>query len=133
MQLGSVFRVLEPVIENINEKVKAQPSIGSRFGLRSQFRVHRVRLHISLHSLWYRAFYFQDFSLPLESHDVLFLKTRIAIMCSKGFEIMDPVGSVTSSHGGWMPLLTPTQFQECCYPVQERSAIGETFKEMGVV
>lgn len=45
-QLDSVFRVLEPVIGKINEKTKAQPSIGSRFGLRSQrsewFRVYRV-------------------------------------------------------------------------------------------
>ena len=46
LQLDSVFRVLEPVIGKINEKTKAQPSIGSRFGLRSQrsewFRVYRV-------------------------------------------------------------------------------------------
>ena len=45
LQLDSVFRVLEPVIGKI-EKTKVQPSIGSRFGLRSQrsewFRVYRV-------------------------------------------------------------------------------------------
>ena len=50
-QLDSVFRVLEPVIGKINERTKAQPTIGSRFGLRSQrsewFRVYRVgfKLH----------------------------------------------------------------------------------------
>jgi hypothetical protein len=46
LQLDSVFRVLEPVIGKINERTKAQPTIGSRFGLRSQrsewFRVYRV-------------------------------------------------------------------------------------------
>jgi hypothetical protein len=52
IQLDSVFRVLEPVIGKINEKTKAQPSIGSRFGLRSQrsewFRVYRVGFTFSL-------------------------------------------------------------------------------------
>ena len=46
LQLDSVFRALKPVIGKINERTKTQPSIGSRFGLRSQwsewFRVYRV-------------------------------------------------------------------------------------------
>jgi len=108
MQLDSVFQVLEPVIENIIEGWAFTFSFESRFGLRCRFRVHRVRLHISFHSLWHRTFYFQVFSLPLESHDVLFLETGIAIMFNKGFEIMHPAESVASSHGWWMPLLTPT-------------------------
>jgi hypothetical protein len=31
----------------------------------------------------------QDFFLPSESYDLIFLKARIAILCTKGFEIMD--------------------------------------------
>ena len=51
-QFDSVFRVLEPVIGKINE-TKAQPPIGSRFGLLSQrsewFRVYRVGFTSSHH------------------------------------------------------------------------------------
>ncbi|KAF9785479.1 CNH domain-containing protein [Thelephora terrestris] len=71
----SVFRVLEPVITKIYPKSKPQPSIGSRFGLRSQ------------RSEWFRVY--PDFFLPSDSYDLLFLKARIVILCSKGFEIMD--------------------------------------------
>lgn len=31
----------------------------------------------------------QDFFLPSESFDLVFLKAKIAILCTKGFEIMD--------------------------------------------
>ena len=31
----------------------------------------------------------QDFFLPSESYDLIFLKAKIAILCTKGFEIMD--------------------------------------------
>jgi hypothetical protein len=34
-------------------------------------------------------FVLQDFFLPSDSYDLLFLKARIVILCSKGFEIMD--------------------------------------------
>jgi len=73
--LDSVFRVLEPVIGKINERAKAPASIGSRFGLRSQ------------RSEWFRVY--RDFFLPSESFDLLFLKAKIVILCTKGFEIMD--------------------------------------------
>ena len=32
---------------------------------------------------------FQDFFLPSESFDLIFLKAKIVILCTKGFEIMD--------------------------------------------
>ncbi|KAH8116354.1 Dbl domain-containing protein [Phellopilus nigrolimitatus] len=72
--LDSVFRVLEPVIGKINEKAKAPGGL-SRFGFGSQ------------RSEWFRIF--RDFFLPSESFDLIFLKAKIAILCSKGFEIMD--------------------------------------------
>jgi len=54
-------------------------------------------------------------------------------MCSKGFEVVDPVESVGSPRGGRISLLTPMQFQECYYPVQGRPTIGAAYKEIGIV
>ncbi|EJD48095.1 Dbl-like domain-containing protein [Auricularia subglabra TFB-10046 SS5] len=73
--LDSVFRVLEPVTGKIAEKQK-NPGAFGRFG----FGQHR--------SEWFRI-YRQDFFLPSEAYDLIFLKARIAILCQKGFEIMD--------------------------------------------
>ncbi|KAJ3569204.1 hypothetical protein NP233_g5203 [Leucocoprinus birnbaumii] len=71
----SIFRVLEPVGDKINERVKAPVGLGSRLGFRST------------KSEWFRVY--RDFFLPSESYDLIFLKARIAILCAKGFEIMD--------------------------------------------
>ncbi|KAJ3520044.1 hypothetical protein NM688_g9215 [Phlebia brevispora] len=73
--LDSVFRVLEPVVGKINERAKAPQTLGSRLGLRAQ------------RSEWFRVY--RDFFLPSESYDLIFLKARIVILCTKGFEIMD--------------------------------------------
>ncbi|EAU90429.2 signal transducer [Coprinopsis cinerea okayama7 len=84
--LDSIFRVLEPVGDKINEKVKAPVGLGSRLGFRST------------KSEWFRIY--RDFFLPSESFDLIFLKARIAILCAKGFEIMDlnNFNSVTIPH-----------------------------------
>ncbi|KZT25369.1 Dbl-like domain-containing protein [Neolentinus lepideus HHB14362 ss-1] len=74
-RLDNVFRVLEPVVDNINERNRAPASLGSRFGFRSQ------------RSEWFRVY--RDFFLPSETFDLIFLKAKIAILCTKGFEIMD--------------------------------------------
>ncbi|KAG6829149.1 hypothetical protein H0H92_005554 [Tricholoma furcatifolium] len=73
--LESIFRVLEPVGDKINEKVKAPVGFGSRLGFRST------------KSEWFRVY--RDFFLPTESFDLIFLKARIVVLCAKGFEIMD--------------------------------------------
>ncbi|KAJ6458147.1 Dbl-like domain-containing protein [Mycena vitilis] len=73
--IDSIFHVVEPIIDKINERVKAPAGLGSRFGFRQP------------KSEWFRSY--RDFFLPSESFDVMFLKARIAILCSKGFEIMD--------------------------------------------
>ncbi|KAI0358188.1 Dbl-like domain-containing protein [Trametes cingulata] len=73
--LDSVFRVLEPVVGKINERSKAPQTFGSRLGLRSQ------------RSEWFRVY--RDFFLPSEAFDLIFLKAKIVILCTKGFEIMD--------------------------------------------
>ncbi|ESK83843.1 signal transducer [Moniliophthora roreri MCA 2997] len=72
--LDSIFRVLEPVGDKINERAKAPTGLGSRF-----FRPNK--------SEWFRIY--RDFFLPSESFDLIFLKARIVILCIKGFEIMD--------------------------------------------
>ncbi|KAF9269288.1 Dbl homology domain-containing protein [Marasmius fiardii PR-910] len=72
--LDSIFRVLEPVGEKINERARAPTGLGSRF-----FRPNR--------SEWFRIY--RDFFLPSESFDLIFLKAKIVILCTKGFEIMD--------------------------------------------
>ena len=81
LQLDSVFRVLEPVIEKINERTEVRPTIGSRFGLRSQqsewFRVYRVGF-TSPASLLSEALITL---VPGLSHDLGF--TRLAIPESK--------------------------------------------------
>ncbi|KAJ3915019.1 CNH domain-containing protein [Lentinula edodes] len=74
--LDSIFHVVEPVVERINERSKApQGLMGSRFGFRQA------------KSDWFRAY--REFFLPSESYDLIFLKVKIAILCAKGFEIMD--------------------------------------------
>ncbi|TCD61525.1 hypothetical protein EIP91_008286 [Steccherinum ochraceum] len=73
--MDSVFRVLEPVLGKINERSKAPPTFGSRLGFRPQ------------RSDWFRVY--RDFFLPSESYDLIFLKAKIVILCTKGFEIMD--------------------------------------------
>lgn len=73
--LDSVFRVLEPVVEKINERTKTPASFTSRFGIRPA------------RSEWFRLY--REFFLPSESFDLVFLKAKIAILCTKGFEIMD--------------------------------------------
>ncbi|KIK53944.1 hypothetical protein GYMLUDRAFT_49117 [Collybiopsis luxurians FD-317 M1] len=74
--LDSIFHVVEPVLERINERSRApQGLMGSRFGFRQA------------KSDWFRAY--REFFLPSESYDLIFLKVKIAILCAKGFEIMD--------------------------------------------
>ncbi|KAJ6568343.1 CNH domain-containing protein [Mycena vulgaris] len=50
-------------------------------GLDSIFRV------LEPYGEWFRIY--RDFFLPSESFDIYFLETKIAILCTKGFEIMD--------------------------------------------
>ncbi len=99
--MDSVFRVLEPVVGKINERAKAPVSLSSRLGLRQPrsewFRVYRVRtLHLPLTRIPEINVILQDFFLPSESYDLVFLKARIAILCTKGFEIMDLSELVTT-------------------------------------
>ncbi|KAL0567587.1 Rho guanine nucleotide exchange factor [Marasmius crinis-equi] len=72
--LDSIFRALEPVGDKINERARQPTGLGSRI-----FRQNK--------SEWFRIY--RDFFLPSESFDLIFLKAKIVILCSKGFEVMD--------------------------------------------
>lgn len=72
-QTGSHFHALEPIVDKINERAR-EPT--GRFGL---FRSHK--------SEWFKPY--KEFTLPHESFDLIFLKAKIAVLCTKGFEIMD--------------------------------------------
>ena len=67
--------------------------------------------------------------MPSDSYDVLFLKARIVIMCSKGFEVMDLSGWAANSCGIVIRLLTLAQLQECYYPSEGRPPTREVCKE----
>lgn len=62
------------MIEKINEKTKTTPAI-SRFGFRST------------KSDWFREY--REFFIPSEAHDLVFLRAKLAVLHTKGFEIMD--------------------------------------------
>ena len=68
----SVFHAVEPVIDKINERPK--PS-GSLLPSLKKYKTEWFRL--------YKEFTFSD------AHDVIFLKTRIAVLCAKGFSVVD--------------------------------------------
>lgn len=79
-------------MEKINERSKTPASFTSRFGIRPArsewFRLYRVLAHLSA-LVGYTDLFFQEFFLPFESFNLVFLKAKIAILCTKGFEIMD--------------------------------------------
>jgi hypothetical protein len=76
-QYESVFRVLEPVLGRATEDTRQRRPFGSFLGQRSE---------------WFR--HYKDFFIPTEALSVHFLKHKLAIVCAKGFEIMDLTESV---------------------------------------
>ncbi|TFK71429.1 hypothetical protein BDN72DRAFT_837648 [Pluteus cervinus] len=71
----SHFYLMEPVIDKINEGVKPTSGIGIRIGIQRN------------KTDWFRNYKY--FYIPSEAYDVVVLKARLAILCAKGFEIMD--------------------------------------------
>jgi len=91
--------------EKINERVKTPGGLGSRLGFRSA------------KSEWFRIY--RDFFLPSESFDLIFLKAKIAILCTKGFEIMDlhDFKSATIPHSEDPKLAAIAKRGESCRPI----------------
>jgi hypothetical protein len=65
-----VLHIVEPVIDKIHETPKASSN---------RFIPRKPKAE------WFR--HFKEFSLP-DAHDLIFLRERIAVLCSKGFMIM---------------------------------------------
>ena len=68
----SVLHAVEPIIDKINERPKPSG------GLLPSLKRNKTE--------WFRLY--KDFTFP-DAHDVIFLQTRIAVLCAKGFNIMD--------------------------------------------
>ena len=68
----SVLHAVEPVIDKINERPK--PTGGLLLSLKRN------------KTEWFRPF--KEFTF-LDAHDVIFLKNRIAVLGTKGFNIMN--------------------------------------------
>ena len=66
----SVLHAVEPLIDKINNE-RPKPSSGL-------FKRNKTD--------WFRLY--KEFTIP-DAHDVIFLKTRIAVLGIKGFNIMD--------------------------------------------
>jgi hypothetical protein len=69
----SVLHAVEPIIDKINERPR--PSGGLLLSLKRNNK-----------SEWFRLY--KEFTFP-DAHDVIFLKTGIAVLCTKGFNIMN--------------------------------------------
>ena len=73
--MDSVFKVLEPIMMKGDaaerERQQRRP-FGNILGQRAE---------------WFRLY--KDFFIPTEAISVHFLKHKLAVVCSKGFEIMD--------------------------------------------
>ena len=66
-----MLHAVEPVTDKIQERPRAPNSILSSLKRKTE---------------WFRTY--KEFILP-DAYDLIFLKARVAILCSKGFVIMD--------------------------------------------
>ncbi|KAJ6488831.1 CNH domain-containing protein, partial [Mycena sanguinolenta] len=72
---GSVFHVLEPNKKKINATTTAPGGPGNLF------RFHEPKAE------WFRSY--GEFCMPYDAFDAIFLETKIAISCTKGFQLVD--------------------------------------------
>ncbi len=71
--MDSLFRVLEPILgRNVEDAARQRRPFGNLLGQRTE---------------WFRLY--KDFFIPTEALNVHFLKHKLAVVCAKGFEIMD--------------------------------------------
>lgn len=89
-QLDSVFRVLEPMPIDARADHGRRNFFGSGAKSGLSFRV------------------FKDFFIPSDARLIHFLKAKLAIVCAKGFEIMD----LANLQGGTIPIFVPSRLRE---------------------
>ncbi|GBE78752.1 Dbl domain-containing protein [Sparassis crispa] len=73
----SHFVMLQPIVGTDRVRLKRSPT-----AYRSQITP------LSRYTLWFERY--KTFTLPLDSFDILFLRSVIVILCSKGLRIVDP-------------------------------------------
>ena len=66
----SVFHAVEPVIDKINERPRASGSL----------------INLKRKTEWFR--HYKEFTFS-DAYDLIFLRARIAMLCAKGFTIVD--------------------------------------------
>ncbi|WRT64361.1 uncharacterized protein IL334_001293 [Kwoniella shivajii] len=86
----STFKILEPVLNKTAEDPRQRRPFG----------------FLGKGSDWFRPY--KMFYLPAEVYGLHFLKHKMAIVCSKGFEIMD----LTDLKGGSIPIFDPAKIRE---------------------
>ena len=90
--MDSLFRVLEPVLgRNTEDSARQRRPFGSLLGQRTD---------------WFRLY--KDFFIPTDALNVHFLKHKLAVVCAKGFEIMD----LTDLKGGSIPIFDPAKLRD---------------------
>lgn len=106
--MDSLFRVLEPVLgRNAEDQSRQRRPFGNLLGQRTE---------------WFRLY--KDFFIPTEALGVHFLKHKLAVVCSKGFEIMDlteyvdeklewiRIDLTCSLKGGSIPIFDPAKVRD---------------------
>ncbi|OCF37676.1 hypothetical protein I316_00803 [Kwoniella heveanensis BCC8398] len=87
----SVFKIMEPVLNRSMEDTRQRRGFPNFLGKGTD---------------WFRPY--KMFYLPAEVYGLHFLKHKMAIVCSKGFEIMD----LTDLKGGSIPIFDPAKIRE---------------------
>lgn len=88
-QLSSTFKALEPIDYNIRGRSK--PTFKKLLqGGNDTLKLFRVRPSQFLQSMMLMLMLkLKEFYIPVESTSIHYLKTRMCVGCSKGFEIVD--------------------------------------------
>lgn len=104
--MDSLFRVLEPILGRSTDDNRQRRPFGAFLNQRNE---------------WFRLY--KDFFIPTEALGVHFLKHKLVVVCSKGFEIMDLTECVLCSaararadaislKGGSIPVFDPATLRE---------------------
>ena len=117
----------------INEKTRASPTVGSRFGPRSKrfewFRVYRVGFTFSPAPRGAEQFLIRISSYPR----IKMTCCLIVILCSKGFGTMDLSERAVVPRDTVMPLSMSAKPQERYHPPEGRPPVREAGGELRVM
>jgi hypothetical protein len=85
--LSSTIKTMEPIAQN--ERSKNKPTFRKLLqGGNDTLRFFRASI-AATQKMYYALIRTQEFYIPVESSSIHFLKTKLCVGCSKGFEIVD--------------------------------------------